>query len=182
MERSLLWVLGPPVLHNDPPAWDHPISQDSPNQHVIILVYRTRRWVRRLDKAADPWHLLALGTGEVSGALWQSRALLSTRSHCPLHGLYFICSTMEDIDGFLFQLSKPKPKERTGLWGESCSWRGEQHFGLQVVFRSPMRVYQVHLPLHWLLRRWGSSGTIPPESDGQCDSTWPCPILLRLVG
>lgn len=119
MERSPFWVLVPPVLHNDPPAWDQPgLIQPI---HVVIPMCKTRRWPRRLDEAVGPWHLLALGTGEVSGAPWHSWTLPSTRSHCPLHGPYFTCSTMEDIDGSHFQLGKPKPKERTGLWGESSA-------------------------------------------------------------
>lgn len=78
----------------------------------------TPSWARRLGKAAGPCHLLALGTGEVTGAPWQARALLGTRSHCPPHGPCFICSTMEDIKGSCFQLSKPKLKERTGFRGD----------------------------------------------------------------
>lgn len=34
-------------------------------------------------------------------------------------------------------------------------------------------------PLLW---RWGRPGTVPPESDGQCRSSWLCPTLLRIVG
>lgn len=62
MERSPLWVLVPPVLYDDPPAWDHAISQDSPSQYTsspcVGLGAGQGGWIRQQAPGTClPWAL-----------------------------------------------------------------------------------------------------------------------------
>lgn len=72
----------------------------------------------------------------VSGAPWQLQALLSTR---PMHVLcehHFSHSSVADTDGSGFQSANPNSKIYHNFGG-SCSWKGEQNLGLQLVFLFP---------------------------------------------